>query len=90
MSDFLGEIIGEVIIGVFEFIFVRIFKYAGAGIRWAFRLGKMPYSQILKENGNGRLAGLILAGIAIIALVYFFKSDSPTEVGIPIKSPGSQ
>lgn len=71
MSDFLGEIIGEGIIEVLRFIFVHVFKYIGAGVRWIFRLGKMPYSQILKENGNGRLTWFILAGIAAITLVYY-------------------
>lgn len=39
MSYFIGEMIAEGIVAILRFLFVHVFKYIGAGIRWVFRLG---------------------------------------------------
>ncbi len=75
----LIELVAEIIMEVIQYLLVRLLKLFGAGVRWVFRLGKTPFSQILKENGNGRLAGLILAGVGILLIIWFFVFDSPTE-----------
>ena len=63
-----------------EFILEAIFSFPGAGLRWLYHRGKIPYKKLLKEDFTYN-AGAFILFASVFLFVFLFIQQYPELSG---------